>query len=67
MSDAQTPLQVDDSASKRGELAMRVASAVALGIAAIATAWLGGIVFLAFWAAGALAVWWEWVLSLIHI
>ena len=61
MSDAQTPLQEDDSASRRGELATRVASAIALGISAIATAWLGGIVFLAFWAAGAVAVWWEWV------
>lgn len=61
MSDAQTPLQQDESELKRGELVTRVASAVVLGIAAIAAAWLGGIVFLAFWTAGALAIWWEWV------
>ena len=42
------------------ELRTRVVSSVVLGIAALAAAWLGGLWFLAFWTAAALAVWWEW-------
>ena len=62
MSDAQVPQEQDDGAPTRsGELVMRIVSAIVLGLAAVAAAWLGGLVFLAFWTAGALAVWWEWV------
>jgi phosphatidate cytidylyltransferase len=47
-------------ARRAGELGRRMISAVALGLAALATAWYGGIPFLMLWAAGAFAVWWEW-------
>lgn len=61
MSDAQVPQEKDDSVPKRAsELGVRAISSVVLMVAAIATAWLGGLVFLAVWAAAALAVWWEW-------
>ena len=42
------------------ELMKRVVSAVVLGLAALATAWVGGLPFLIVWTAAALAVWWEW-------
>jgi phosphatidate cytidylyltransferase len=62
MSDVQAPQENDDLPPKRAsELTMRVVSSVVLGIAAITAAWLGGFVFLAFWTAAAIAVWWEWV------
>jgi len=38
----------------------RVAAAVVLGLAAIATAWFGGVVFLAFWWLASTVVLWEW-------
>lgn len=61
MSDAQPPDLPENPAPRAAsELRTRVVSAVVLGIAAITAAWIGGTVFLAFWAAAALAVWWEW-------
>lgn len=42
------------------ELAKRIVSAVVLGLAALASAWIGGLLFLLVWTAAALAVWWEW-------
>jgi phosphatidate cytidylyltransferase len=42
------------------DLALRVASAVVLAPLALGTAYVGGWSFAAFWAAAALAVWWEW-------
>ncbi len=38
----------------------RVAAAVALGLAALAAAWRGGFVFVAFWWAASVIVLWEW-------
>lgn len=45
----------------RGELRTRVVSAIILGLAAIVTAWFGGVPFILFWALAAAAVWWEWL------
>lgn len=42
-------------------LVLRIASSAALAPLAIGTAYVGGWVFVAFWAAAALAIWWEWV------
>ena len=42
------------------ELGPRVAAAVALGLVALAVAWIGGIVFIAFWWIAASIVLWEW-------
>lgn len=62
MNDVQAPQTNQDEPPKRAsELTMRVVSSIVLGIAAIATGWLGGFVFLAFWTVAAIAVWWEWV------
>jgi phosphatidate cytidylyltransferase len=62
MSDAQIPQEQNSDTPKRAsELGTRVISSVVLMIAAIATAWIGGLVFLAVWAVAALAVWWEWI------
>jgi phosphatidate cytidylyltransferase len=43
------------------DLRPRVAAAVVMGIAALATAWIGGIVFVAFWWIAAVVVLWEWL------
>jgi phosphatidate cytidylyltransferase len=62
MSDVQSPQENDDVPPKRAnELTMRIVSSVVLGLVAITAAWLGGLVFLAFWTVAAAAVWWEWV------
>jgi phosphatidate cytidylyltransferase len=42
------------------DLAPRVAAAVVMGAAALAAAWLGGIVFVAFWWIASVVVLWEW-------
>ena len=42
------------------ELMKRVVSAFVLALAALATAWIGGLPFLLVWTAAAVAVWWEW-------
>lgn len=42
-------------------LLLRVASALILAPLAVATAYAGDLVFVAFWAVAAFAVWWEWV------
>lgn len=39
----------------------RTVSAIVLGLAALAAAWFGGWLFVAFWALAAAAVGWEWV------
>ena len=38
----------------------RVAAAVAMGLVALAIAWIGGFVFVAFWWAASVVVLWEW-------
>jgi len=43
------------------DLALRIVSAAILSPLAIAAAYIGGWAFVAFWAAAALAIWWEWV------
>jgi phosphatidate cytidylyltransferase len=60
VSDAQIPQQQEPLPRPAGELGKRVISAVVLGVAAIGTAWIGGIVFLLVWFAAAVATWWEW-------
>ena len=42
------------------DLRPRVAAAVVMGLAALATAWIGGIVFVAFWWIASVVVLWEW-------
>lgn len=42
------------------DLAPRVAAAVAMGSVALATAWVGGFVFAAFWWLASIVVLWEW-------
>jgi phosphatidate cytidylyltransferase len=44
----------------RGNLLLRIVSSLLLAPIAIAAAYFGGIVFIAFWALAALAVLWEW-------
>jgi phosphatidate cytidylyltransferase len=44
----------------RGNLLLRIVSSLLLAPIAIAAAYFGGIVFMAFWALAALAVLWEW-------
>jgi phosphatidate cytidylyltransferase len=44
----------------RGNLLLRVVSSLLLAPIAIAAAYFGGMVFIAFWAIAALAVLWEW-------
>jgi phosphatidate cytidylyltransferase len=60
VSDAQAPLQQEPLQRPAGELGKRVISGIVLGIAAIGSAWIGGIVFLLIWLLAAVAVWWEW-------
>jgi phosphatidate cytidylyltransferase len=38
----------------------RVAAAVAMGLVALAAAWVGGFVFMAFWCVASMIVLWEW-------
>jgi len=45
----------------RGELGLRVLSALVLAPLAIGTAYLGGVVFIAFWLIASLGVLWEWI------
>ena len=42
------------------DLKPRVAAAVAMGSLALATAWIGGFVFVAFWWLASVVVLWEW-------
>ncbi len=42
------------------DLKPRVAAAVAMGIIALATAWIGGFIFAAFWWLASVVVLWEW-------
>jgi phosphatidate cytidylyltransferase len=44
----------------RSNLALRVVSSLVLAPAAIAAAWFGGAVFIAFWAIASAVVLWEW-------
>jgi phosphatidate cytidylyltransferase len=46
--------------SGRSNLALRVVSSLVLAPLAIAAAYFGGNVFIAFWALAAIAVLWEW-------
>jgi phosphatidate cytidylyltransferase len=57
----EMPAQEEPSGRTRSELGKRIVSAIILGLVAIATAWLGGIPFILFWALAAAAVWWEWL------
>ncbi len=43
------------------ELTKRVLSALVMAAAAIATLWIGGVVFAAFWAAASAWIFWEWL------
>ena len=45
-------------------LAQRVVSSLVLAPVAIAVAWFGGPLFVAFWAIAALVVLWEWIINL---
>ena len=58
MAGADQPLRV--GASRGGELALRVGSALVLAPLAIATAYLGGWPFALFWGVAAVGVLWEW-------
>ncbi|MEX2128751.1 MAG: phosphatidate cytidylyltransferase [Xanthobacteraceae bacterium] len=61
MSQTRDPEVHEEVAPPGGsELFKRVISGIVLGIAAILAAWIGGMTFLLFCTAGALAVWWEW-------
>jgi phosphatidate cytidylyltransferase len=42
------------------DLKLRAAAAVAMGSAALAAAWIGGLVFAAFWWVASVTVLWEW-------
>jgi phosphatidate cytidylyltransferase len=42
-------------------LALRIASSLALAPLAIGAAWFGGWIFVGFWTIATVAVWWEWV------
>ena len=44
----------------RSNLVLRIVSSLVLAPAAIAAAYFGGVVFIIFWAAAALVVFWEW-------
>jgi phosphatidate cytidylyltransferase len=44
----------------RGNLLLRIVSSLMLAPIAIAAAYFGGVIFMAFWALAALAVLWEW-------
>lgn len=48
------------SVAPRSELKKRVISSIVLGASALVTAWLGGNLFLLFWALAAYWVWMEW-------
>lgn len=62
MSDGQPEPRENEAPARRpGELGRRVASSLVMALAALAAAWLGGLVFLLFWTAAALALWWEWI------
>jgi phosphatidate cytidylyltransferase len=54
------PARQQRTFGSRGELALRVASALVLVPLAIATAYVGGWSFAVFWGAAALGVFWEW-------
>ena len=47
-------------APSRSDLALRVASALVMAPIAIGTAYLGGLLFAAFWSLAAIGVFWEW-------
>ncbi len=49
------------NAKARSELSIRIISAIVLIFFALVTAWIGSFLFTAFWAAAAIAVFWEWV------
>jgi phosphatidate cytidylyltransferase len=50
-----------DRVSPARNLLLRVVSAAALAPMAVAAAYAGGWIFVAFWGVAAVAVWWEWV------
>ena len=53
------------SAAIGSDLKPRVLAGLVLGVAALATAWIGGLVFVAFWWTASVVVFWEWQ-RLIH-
>jgi phosphatidate cytidylyltransferase len=48
-------------ASARGNLALRIGSALVLAPLALVSAYVGGIAFAVFWSLAAIAVLWEWI------
>ncbi len=59
--DAHAPAATSGFGSRIGpDLGPRVAAAVVLGLAALAAAWIGGFVFVAFWWIASVVVLWEW-------
>jgi phosphatidate cytidylyltransferase len=59
--DAHAPAATRGFGSRIGpDLGPRVAAAVVLGLAALAAAWIGGFVFVAFWWIASVVVLWEW-------
>ena len=59
--DAHAPAATRGFGSRIGpDLWPRVAAAVVLGLAALAAAWIGGFVFVAFWWIASVVVMWEW-------
>jgi phosphatidate cytidylyltransferase len=49
------------AAAASSDLPKRVASGAAMAVLALGVAWIGGIVFVMFWAAAAALIVWEWV------
>lgn len=49
------------SAPSSSELWKRVGSGVVMAVVALGSAWLGGLIFIVFWAGAALLILWEWV------
>ena len=49
-----------NGAKRANELPLRVGSSIVLGALALATTWIGGMLFLLFWLATATRVFWEW-------
>lgn len=54
------PARQAPSSGGRRDLTLRVVSALVLAPLAIATAYLGGVVFVVFWGLAALGILWEW-------
>jgi phosphatidate cytidylyltransferase len=58
--DGDSPDRGAPAPNSSGELGRRVVSGAVMAVAALGTAWLGGVLFLLVWTATALVVLWEW-------